>query len=131
MTSYYRAGLLSAGELNDVLAPAEIDARAVQIAVQACEQARAQGLLKGELSVRFIAAQMYRGWRVPFDDWAQGVIDLPTCRRQALQGLYSSVMTDAVDGFADEIRNRLKLLERESDLANELPQSNQSAGTIQ
>ena len=108
---FFRAGFLSGQELPDAVQTGslgELDLRSVRVAATACELARRQGLLRGRLAAGFIAEQMYRGFRVPFDDWARGFIDLETARRQALQGIYSALAPDAVETFAAELLKRLE-----------------------
>jgi AcrR family transcriptional regulator len=117
---FYRAGFLSGHELagkDSMGALGEIDARSVRVAARACELARGQGLLRGRLSSTFVAEQMFRGYRVPFDDWARGFLDLPTARRQALQGIYCALAPDAVETFAAELLRRLKRLDTERTVA--------------
>lgn len=119
--SFYRAGFLAAGELDEPFyhfgGGGELEVRSVRVASRACELAQRQGLLRGRLSASFLAEQMLRGYRTPFEDWANGFIDLDTCRRQALQGLYSSLFPDAVETFAAELTKRLARLEREASAA--------------
>lgn len=120
---YYRAGFLSGHELataQQLGALGEADSRAVRVASRACLLARRQGLLRGRLCADFIAAQMYRSYRVPFDDWARGFIDLAAARRQALQGIYSALAPDAVETFAAELLKRLRRLDAERVAASEM-----------
>ena len=115
--AFYRAGfranhaLVQEGAVPGGLG--DLDARMLQAAAQACTRLRREGLLRGALSAGFLAAQLYRGGRVPLDDWSRGIVDLPTCRRQALQGLYSALAPDATEAFAAVLRERLVALEAE------------------
>ena len=121
--AFYRAGFLSGHELadpNSMGALGEIDARSVRVAARACELARRQGLLRGRLSSRFLAEQMFRGYRVPFDDWARGFVDLQTARRQALTGIYCALAPDAVETFAAELLKRLGRLDAEGAAATDI-----------
>jgi len=123
--AFFRAGFLAAHELATVEefgSLGEIDARAVRVAERACELARKQRLLRGRLSARFLAEQMYRGFRVPFDDWARGFVTLSVARRQALQGLYSALAPDAVETFAAELLRRLRALD-DARAAEPLPET--------
>ena len=114
---FYRAGfranhaLVQEGAVPGGLG--DLDARMLQAAAQACTRLRREGLLRGALSAGFLAAQLYRGCRVPLDDWSCGIVDLPTCRRQALQGLYSALAPDATDAVSAVLRERLVALEAE------------------
>ncbi len=111
--NFYKAALIASDRVAPRGSgyPAFVDERSIQMAERACKAARAQKLLRGNLSSRSIAEQMYIAYSIPIRDWAHGAINLEEFRRQALRGFYMILSSDAVDTFRAMLIKKTQKLE--------------------
>ncbi|MGR9091402.1 MAG: TetR/AcrR family transcriptional regulator [Gammaproteobacteria bacterium] len=99
--NYHRAEFLAREHLReagDAMA-ISIHARGVRIAIEACEQARDAGMLRGSLSSHQLGEQIDHLVRHAFQDWAHGSIDLGALHRRLLVGTYLCLAADATDAY--------------------------------
>lgn len=97
--NYHRAEFLAREHLReagDVMA-ISMHERVVGIAVEACEQARDAGLLKGSLTPRQLGRQIDHLVRLAFQDWAHGALDLEGLHRRLLVATWLCFAADATD----------------------------------
>ena len=94
-------------EAGDELA-ISIHERVVQIAIEACEQARNSGLIKGSISARQLGEQIDHHVRLAFHDWAHGSIDLSTFKRRLLVGTYLCLAADAHNNYHEEFVKKIR-----------------------
>lgn len=111
--NYYRAEFLARehlAETGDALALA-IHERTVHIAVEACEQAIAVGLIAGNLSPQQIGSMIADHFRLAYHDWAHGNICLETFRRRVMTGAYLGLVADATPAYRDQLLLKLQALD--------------------
>lgn len=99
--NYHRAECLAREHLRkagDAMA-ISMHARVVRIAIEACEQARDAGLLKGSLTPRQLGGQIDHLVRLAFQDWAHGLIDLDELHHRLVVGTYLCLAADATDVY--------------------------------
>lgn len=108
--SYHRAEFIARerlSEAGDEMAIA-IHQRVVQIAIEACEQARTAGLLRGSINARQLGELIDQQVRLAFHDWAHGGIDINTFKHRLLAGTYLCLAADASAdyhaGFIEKLR---------------------------
>ena len=77
---------------------------------QLCRDARAEGLLRGEIDSEQLVVQMICNHQIAFRDWAHRVISLEELRKQSLRGFYIALAADAQDAYRDRIAAQLKQL---------------------
>lgn len=99
--NYHRAEFLAREHLReagDAMA-ISMHARVVAIAIEACEQAREAGLLRGALTSRQLGEQIDHLVRLAFQDWAHGAIDLAGLHRRLLVATWLCFAADATDTY--------------------------------
>ena len=84
--------------------------RSVEMAEFACRAAQQKGQLRGNLSPRDLAVQMFAAYRAPLDDWLQGAITDNEMLRRQRWGFYSVLAADASDEFREELIARIVAL---------------------
>jgi len=77
---------------------------------QLCRDARAEGLLRGEIDSEQLIVQMTCTHQIAFRDWAHHAISLEEFKNQSLCGFYVALAADAVDGFRDSLAAKLENL---------------------
>ncbi len=116
--NYYKAAIIAGDRMgrNPVQTQAAdlINARSSEMAAKACRAAQAEGLLRGNISASAMGEQMYVCYRVPFRDWAFGLVDLDEFARIALRGFYMCLASDAVDTFRQQLLTKLQKLNEAS-----------------
>jgi AcrR family transcriptional regulator len=75
-----------------------------------CQDARKEGLLRGEIDSKQLVEQMIGNHQIAFRDWAHHVISLEELRKLSLCGFYIALAADAVDDFRDDLAAELKKL---------------------
>lgn len=75
--------------------PNGIYAKSLQLAIQVCEDAKAQGFLQGRLDTKQLAQQLFACQRLARHDWVHGYIDLQEYRTQVLTGMFITLAADA------------------------------------
>jgi AcrR family transcriptional regulator len=107
---YHRAEFLARErfrEAGDEFA-ISIHERVVQIAIEACAQARDAGLLKGSISARQLGEQIDHHVRLAFHDWAHGSINLKTFRSRLLVGTYLCLAADAHNKYHEQFVEKIR-----------------------
>ena len=84
--------------------------RSIELAEFACRAAQQKGQLRGQISPRELAVQMFSAYRAPLDDWINGAIADEEMRRRQRVGFYTLLAADGSDEF------RAQLLERTAKL---------------
>lgn len=102
---------------------AKHDERCVQMQLRAATRAREAGLLVGRVAPRVLAQQIYRNYQLASGEWTHRVIDLERFRSRALLGVWLAWAADAVDGFREE------LLERVAGLPADIPHASTRSST--
>ncbi len=74
------------------------------------EEARAQGLLRGEIAAKCLVDQVLACHERAAHDWAHRVISLDEFRADSLRGFYVALAADAVDELRGELVAELKRL---------------------
>lgn len=75
-----------------------------------CRDARAEGLLRGEIDSELLVEQMIGNHQMAFRDWAHREIGLEDLSKQSLRGFYITLAADAVDDFRDRLVAELRKL---------------------
>ena len=114
--NFFKATMMASDRLNLESEYGEatnlISSRSSEMAAKACRAALAEGLLRGNISAEAMGEQMYVCYRVPFRDWAFGLIDLDEFARIALRGFYMCLASDAVDTFRQQLLNKIQKLSK-------------------
>ena len=111
--NYYRAEFLAREHLaenGDDVALA-IHRRIVQIAVEACEQAKSVGLTAGELSPKQLGSMIADHFRLAYHDWAHGSISLKIFRNRIVTGAYMCLTADAMPAYRAALLSKLNTLD--------------------
>lgn len=76
-----------------------------------CRDARAEGLLLGDIEADLLIEQMVANHQIAFRDWAHRVISLDGLKKQSLRGFYITLLADAVPDFRKKLVVELKQLD--------------------
>jgi len=87
--------------------------RSVEMAEFACKAAQQKGQLRGNLSPRDLAVQMFAAYRAPLDDWLSDAIDDEEMLRRQRWGFYCILASDASEAFREELLARIAQLSPE------------------
>ncbi|WP_332818820.1 TetR/AcrR family transcriptional regulator [Sphingopyxis sp.] len=102
------------GLRGDVGSHPALGEAAMTIALPACEAARAQGLLRGNVSTRDVTEQMFYAYLGPTREWAFGTISLAMSRYRIKRGFILALAADASDSFRHDLLDRLAALGRDA-----------------
>ena len=80
------------------------------IAEQLCKAARAEKLLRGNISTEMLVEQMVATFQLAFRDWAYRIIPLEELRKASLRGFYVALAADATEPFHRKIARDLRAL---------------------
>lgn len=75
-----------------------------------CADARAEGLLRGEIDGQLLAEQMIGNHQMAFRDWAHRVISLDELEKQTLRGFYIALAADAREDYRERLALELRKL---------------------
>lgn len=112
--AFYRAAFI-AGDRSGLFEQSSdqgIFAHFVRQPIEACEQAIAEGLLRGEVPPDVLGPQIYGCYRLARQDWANGYFDLEGFRVQALTGIFLSLASDAEPDFRARLMAQITELNR-------------------
>lgn len=109
--NYHRAEFLAREHLREAGDEMAISmhARVVRIAIEACEQAREAGLLRGALTSRQLGEQIDHLVRLAFQDWAHGALDLDGLHRRLLVSTWLCFAADATEAYHPLFVEKIKL----------------------
>lgn len=114
---YYRASHLAGERLeNKAQDRSDYDLKRPTLRVIAhkfCDQARAEGLLRGEVNSEALVELMINNQQAAMRDWAHQMLSLEEMQTQALRGFYVALAADAQDSFREKIIGWLKSLEQQ------------------
>ena len=111
--NYYRAEFLARERLTetgDAVAVA-IHERIVQIAIEACEQAKTVGLTAGRLSSRQLGLMIAEHFALAYRDWAHSKISLDAFQNRVSTGAYVCLAADATPNYRNKILKKLNELD--------------------
>ncbi|MEM7465477.1 MAG: TetR/AcrR family transcriptional regulator [Pseudomonadota bacterium] len=103
--NYYRAEFLARESLTnkgDAVALA-IQERIVQIAVEACEQAKTAGLTTGDIAPKQLGTMIADHFLLAYRDWAHGKTSLEVFRDRVIAGAYICLAADATKTYRQRI----------------------------
>ena len=89
--------------------------RSVDMAKVACRAGQREGWLRGNLSARELAIQMFATYRASLDDWLDGAIDDGEMRRRQRCGFYMILAADASEEFRNKLMTRIAALAADQD----------------
>lgn len=112
--AFYRAAFI-AGDRSGLFEQSSghgIFAQFVGQPIEACVEAKAEGLLSGQVSPEILGRQIYGCYRLARQDWANGYFDLDEFRNQALTGVFLSLAADAEPAFRERLMSEISNLSR-------------------
>ena len=80
----------------------------IKYAGQLCHDAKAEGLLRGDIGSEQLILQMTCTHHIAFQDWAHHAISLAEFKNQFLSGIYVALAADAVDDFRNRLAAKLE-----------------------
>lgn len=108
----YKAAFI-AGEntkIFDQKLPGGIFQTSLNVCLDICETALEKGYLLGRINSQLLAYHIFSSQRLARQDWVNGYITLPEYRRQVLQGMFITFLSDATDVYKDTLHEKLSTL---------------------
>ncbi|WP_162558863.1 TetR/AcrR family transcriptional regulator [Sphingorhabdus sp. EL138] len=110
---YYRAAFI-AGDRSGLFehdSETGVFAKFVAQPIAICRDAKAKGLLLGEISSEQLGEHIYGSYRLARQDWSNGYFDLPQFRRQSITGVYLCLAADAAPDFRIRLFRKISALQ--------------------
>jgi len=85
--------------------------RSINLAAKVCEDAKAQGYLKGEVETHILAELLFGCQRLARHDWMNNYIDLEAYKYRVLSGMFIIFAADAMPEFKTRLMAEIKDLE--------------------
>ena len=108
----YKAAFI-AGEntkIFDQKLPGGIFQTSLNVCRDICETALEKGDLLGRINSELLAFHIFSSQRLARQDWVNGYITLPEYRRQVLQGIFITFLSDTTDSYKDKLHEKLSTL---------------------